>query len=331
MEGSDWGWCRVVVSGLLVATSGGAAHGRVQGSRVAARTRFSVQIQAVFNPAGDPLLVANFAPNGALARPRFSICPPARPHRCHPASSHGRELEPGPEPAGTRIVATASYRGHTYAASVVWHGRVHPLSRPRFTGSRKMGSVVTPVAARWAGGWGSEFDQLGVEACRNAGGHHCRMLGGGELGCPDNSSSPRLGGWFTGWYLFALDARMPKEVLCAGTGYSANADLPVWKPGATIARSRALGRISGPPRPTVEILPHAQLHGQTLQVVSLRCTTKCTVELDVYDQTGGYAHRFVFTGRAKLGAPRSDLKPGQLTVYLHVDDSPSIRGHSQYG
>ena len=124
---------------------------------------------------------------------------------------------------------------------------------------------------------------------------------------------------------------MPKDDICAGTGYSANADLPVWRPRATIARSRALGRISGPPRPTVEILPHAQLHGLTVQVVSLRCITKCTVELVVNDQTSGYAHRYVLTGRAKIGPPRGDLLPGRLTVYLHVDDSPVVHGHTQYG
>lgn len=101
-------------------------------------------------------------------------------------------------------------------------------------------------------------------------------------------------------------------------------------PARSIVRSQALGRISGPPRPDVKILPHARVHGQTLDVVSLRCITKCTVELNVEDQTSGYSHRFILTGRAKIGAPRSRLKPGKLTVFLHVDDSPVIQGNSQY-
>lgn len=85
------------------------------------------------------------------------------------------------------------------------------------------------------------------------------MLAGGELGCPDASSHRRLGGWFTGAYVFALDARQPKDGACAGTAYFSNADLPLWQLGPTVVRSTALGRIAGPARPAVKILPHADI------------------------------------------------------------------------
>jgi hypothetical protein len=157
------------------------------------------------------------------------------------------------------------------------------------------------------------------------------MLGGGELGCPDSSSRPRLGGWFTSWYLFAVDARMPRDGICAGTGYFANADLPLWKRGATVVRSRALGRIAGPPRPTVRILERAIQSGSMLLVVSLRCIMRCSVWLSVDNNSLGYSRRLAVTGAATIGVPRGDLSAGKLRVSLHVDDSPLIRGLSALG
>jgi hypothetical protein len=99
---------------------------------------------------------------------------------------------------------------------------------------------------QWIGGWGGEFDQLGVEACATESGANCRMLGGGELGCPDRTSRPRQGGGFTGWQLFALDARLARDNACAGTGYSGDADLRLWNVRETVARSPALARMTGP-------------------------------------------------------------------------------------
>jgi hypothetical protein len=99
-------------------------------------------------------------------------------------------LEPGTEPAGTRFVASARYRGRTYEAAVTWQGRVQAVSLPALGGSTREGGVVDPLPAQWIGGWRGEFDQLGVEAWATASGTRCRMLGGGEVGCPDLTSRP---------------------------------------------------------------------------------------------------------------------------------------------
>ena len=206
---ATFGLLAVVFVGLAVSARGRgvapARHGHVV-PRAAAR--YSVQIQAVFDRFGDPLLVANFTPDGSRASPVWLLCPAATPDSCHSVQAHHGELAPGAEPAGTRFVATAVYRGARYSRAATWHGRVHALRPPRLAGARRMGGLVRPAAGRWAGGWGDESDQLGVEACRLATGQECRMLGGGELGCPDRSSLTRLGGWFTSWYLFAVDARI---------------------------------------------------------------------------------------------------------------------------
>ena len=290
--------------------------------------RYGIDIQAVFGLAGNPLLVANFSPDGSLATPGWSACRPSLP--CRTIRSHSGVLQSGSQPVGTRFIATASFRGHAYRATVTWRGSVHAISRPRLLGNRKLGGVLRPVAGRWRGGWGGESDQTGVEACLTKTAKRCRMLGGGELGCPDNSSRTHLGGWFTGWYVFALDARSARDDICTGTGYFANADLPLWKLGPAVVRSRALGRIAGPPRPTVKILPQATLSGGRLLVASLNCATQCLVTLEVGDSTVGLPARLTVTGRRMIGVRPGPLAHGPLTVDMHIDDSALIHGTSRF-
>jgi hypothetical protein len=290
--------------------------------------RYGIGIQAVFDLAGNPLVVANFSPDGSLATPSWSACQPSL--SCQTVRSHGGELQSGPEPAGTRFIATAGFRGHIYRATVTWRGSVRAVSRPRLVGNRTLGGVLKPVAGRWRGGWGGESDQTGVEACLTKTGDHCRMLGGGELGCPDSSSRTRLGGWFTGWYVFALDARSARDDFCAGTGYFANADLPLWKLGPAVVRSAALGKIAGPPRPRVKILSQARLSGGRLLVASLNCATLCHVTLEVDDAMVGLPARLTVTGQRMIGVRPGPLAHGPLTVDMRIDDSPLIHGMSHF-
>lgn len=315
----------VVVAVLILS---GPATGRLQPERRTPRVAVgdSVSIQAIFDDSGDPVVGANFVPDGSLAKATWEICEPER--ACRSAVSSGWTVQPGAEPAGTRFVAEARYRGKSYSSAVTWHGRVRAVTPPRLLGDRKVGSVMTPIAAEWTGGWGNESDQLGVEACRFATGRDCKMLGGGELGCPDKSWRPRLGGWFAGWYLFALDARMARDEACAGTGYFANADLPVWKPGPTIARSNTIGIVTGPRRPTVKILPKVVLHGNRLAVASVDCLARCRVLANVFGATYGSTSSETLTGHATVEVPRRSITPGALRVTLHVDDSGAITGES---
>ena len=317
----------LIALGVGVASSSeGHRSGRVRPSAES----FGVSIQPVFDAAGNPLLVANFSPDGSSATVGWAICRPGGASCRSVGTNHG-ELQPGPEPAGTRFVASAEYRGQAYSASVHWLGAVRALRTPRLVGEARLGGVVNPVAGTWAGGWGSDSDQLGVEACRTRTGHDCRMLGGGEYGCPDRSSRTRLGGWFTSWYLFAIDARLPKDGLCAGTGYFDNADLPLWKLGPTVVRSAALARIAGPPRPTVRIWHRAIQRGDTLLVASLRCVTRCRVKVDVFDRLRWISHRLTLVDRHHVGVARGALRHGPLRVTIHVDDSASITGRSRFG
>ncbi len=325
-------WRRVLVLLALLVFCGPTTVGAsfVPASHRPRPPTYGVSIQAVFNAAGNPLLVANFSPDGSLATPRWSICLPDSQGPCTPAATKDHALEPGPEPAGTRFVATASYAGRTYSAAVTWQGRVQAVSAPTARGTPREGGVVDPMPARWAGGWDGDLDQLGVEACATASGTRCRMLGGGELGCPDDTSPTRLRGWFTGWYLFALDARFGSGSICAGTGYAANADLPLWKVGETVVRSPALARITGPPRPSVRFLRPAVLRRGTLYVTRVRCLKRCTVLVQVETRLYGASRRFSFRGTRRLGVSARHLRPGSLMVIMHIDDSPGLLARSTF-
>lgn len=305
------------VAGVLTATGALGA-----GAGAAVRPRYGVAIQAVFDRRGDPALVANFVPGGDLAQPHWRVCRPRQD--CRRVAARDRGITPGPEPTGTRIIATATYRDHTYTASRTWHGRVRALSPPRRIGRLAVGHALRPVAGRWGGGWGDDGDQLGAEACRTRSAHGCRMLAGGELGCPDASSHRRLGGWFVGAYVFVFDARLAKQEACAGTGYDANADLPLWQRGPTVSRSGAVGQITGPPRPTVTIPRHARATAGRVPVVTVRCHIRCHVRVDVLDGHRGAGGGARFTGRRTITVPGQHLPPGTLHVAVHVDDGPAI-------
>jgi hypothetical protein len=317
----------LLVLGLVAALphSGGRAVARAAPGMV----RYEVAIQAVFDGRGDPVLGVNFEPDGSLATPSFSICSPAG-GACVPARSAHGELQPGPEPAGTVFAASVTYKSHVYSSNVTWGGTIAALGSPSLAGASRVGARIVPIAGRWTGGWGHETDQLGVEACRTSDAVGCRMLGGGELGCPDHSSRPRIGNWYTGWYLFALDARMPADGVCAGTGYFTNPDLPLWKLGPTVSRSATPVRVVGPPAPRVAILHRARILGNHVLVARVECSVRCAVWVTAMGTRSGSSGRQSVIGSTAVGVyRRSTLMPGRLRVSVHVGGSPAIVGWSR--
>jgi hypothetical protein len=291
--------------------------------------RDTVQIQAVFDPDGDPLLVANF--NGAGLPPRWSICSPAPKSSCdHLEQTKRSSLRPGPEPAGTVFVASAAAGGHTYTARVTWHGRVRALAPPRLLGPAKFGAHVSVAAGRWTGGWGAEFDQLGLEACKTRAGTECVVLSGGQYGCPGQPPNATVGGWLPGMFLFAYDLRLPHESACAGVGYSYPGAIPPWPAHPIVARSTPAGPVTGPPAPKVSILRTARIHRGRVFVAAVRCSNTCHVWLSVFDGQTSSGARVNVTGSATVAVPRARLQSGTLLVSLHVDDGPGISGRSSF-
>lgn len=291
--------------------------------------RDTVQIQAVFDPTGDPFVIANF--NGAGLPPRWTICSPAPNSTCdHLKQTHRSSLRSGPEPAGTVFVASDIAGGHTYTARITWHGRVRALAPPRLLGPARFGAQVTVAAGRWTGGWGGEFDQLGVEACRTRAATGCVVLSGGQYGCPGEPPNATVGGWLPGMFLFAYDLRIPRDQACAGVGYSYPGAIPPWPAQQIVARSGPAGPVTGPPAPKVSILGTARVHRSRMLVAAVHCSTTCHVWLNVFDGQTSSGARVTVTGSATVGVPRAHLQPGPLRVSLHVDDGPGISGRSLF-
>lgn len=347
----------VTMIGLIAAASVGAAEASGGGStrpsattphRQGAHTApsYGVDIQAVYDKAGNPSLVANFVPDGALAKPRWSICEPPNTSVCKPAKSTGQFLNPGPTLAGTVFEATASYNGTTYVArSAVWLGAVRAVVSPTLDGVPRHGTRVAPRGARWTGGWhtdptfkaseglgsggrGPDFDYLSVEACRTPDATHCVNLSA-PAASGFSKRPPVVGSWFTGWYLFAVDQRFAHDTAFALPGYIIPAAVPPVKLGATAAHSAGLGPVVGPQAPKISILRHAILRRHRVLVARLRCSVPCRAWLQVNDDRTGSAAHVEITGSARVGVPLRHLRRGPLTVQLYVDDGPLVNGSSQ--
>jgi hypothetical protein len=310
----------VVVAGGAVLVADAGATGRGKRKPIPA----PVQIQAVFDSAGNPSLIAN----SGGSTPSWTICSPAPGSACHPVprTKHAI-LNPGPEPAGTAFVASVRLGGHTYTARVTWHGQVRSVAPPRVIGPTRFGAHVTVAAGAWTGGWGDEFDQLGLEACRTPSGTGCVVLSGGQYGCPGQPPNATVGGWLPGMYLFAFDLRVARDGACAGVGYAYPGAIRPWPVSQIATRSSPSGPVTGPPRPTVSILRRARLHAGRVLVAAVQCSTVCHVWLDAFGAASGSSGRTTVTGSATVGVPRRQLVPGRLRVDLHIDDGPQISGN----
>ena len=335
----------------LIATAGavGAAgasggpsstHPRVAEHKLSAPSTFGVEIQAVYDAAGDPSLVANFTPDGGLAKPRWSICSPPDLNVCTPASRAGQPsapaghasqfLDAGPTAAGTVFQATASYRGQTYVARTApWLGTVRATVAPQLGGHPRYGTPVTPHGASWTGGWqtdptfkprdgadsgghGPNFDFLSVEACRTRAARHCVNLSA-PAGYGFSKRPPVVGAWFTGWYLFAIDQRLAHDTAFALPGYSSPAAIPPVKLGATAVHSAPLGPVIGPVAPKVSILRDAVLRGRRVLVARVRCSVRCRVWLQVDDNHTSSDARVALTGSRLLGIPADNYVTARST------------------
>jgi hypothetical protein len=251
--------------GLTSAASGFVAAGASVASIPA---RYGIDIQAIYSSAGNPSLIANFSPDGALAKPRWSICRPPDVNVCAQAHTGSQFLEAGPSPADTIFEATATYKGQTYVARTArWKGTLRAIAAPRLSGSPRVGATVAPHRAVWTDGWawqrhyrrkdgldsggrGPDFDFLSVEACRTSDAKKCVNLS--EPRSEGFSRrAPVVGMRFTGWYLFAFDQRFAADTAFAAPAYRTPASVPPLKAGATVARSAPRGPVVGPPVPGV--------------------------------------------------------------------------------
>jgi hypothetical protein len=294
--------------------------------------RYSVSISSGYDPGGNPSLVANFSPDGSLAKPRWWICPAGNPRGCVWTGGHGQFLTPGRTAAGTVFEARVSYRGVSYVTrTAVWQGSVHAVARARLEGAARYGAEVVARRASWAGGWraghGFNTDSLNVEACRTRAAEDCVNLTAQGQAQPFSDRPAVVGAWWTGSYLFAFDQRGTTDGLYAAVGYLFPADIPPETPGATVVGSRPVGPVIGPPRPHVKILRHTREQSGHIPVAELNCATRCRVSTSVLSRTTwGSGRRTSVLGHGSVEVPRGRLAAGPHKVTLHVGDGPAVTG-----
>ncbi len=223
-----------------------------------APTSYGVDIQAIYDTAGNPSLVANVAPDGGLATPRWSICSPPNVNICTPARSASQFFDARVDAGRNGLCSDRDLQGqelcpaHRTVAGNRSGDRLTTTYRaPRY------GAAITPHAASWTGGWqadpgyrpadggdsggrGPNSNFRSVEACPTRAARHCVNLSAPADRGGFSERPPVVGAWFTGWYLFAFDQRFAHDTAFAAPGYSTPVAVPAVKASATVPRSGPL-------------------------------------------------------------------------------------------
>jgi len=278
--------------------------------------------QETFGADGNPLLIANFAPDGGLATPSWAVCPADVPG-CVPAGVTNQVFQPGPEPTGTMFQASAVYGGTTYTTtSDPWRGAVAATAPPTLTGQPRVGAVVTPHAGSWTGGWGGEFDLARVEACRTRDGRDCTTISYPHAF--RDRDAARIDPRWSGAWLFALDQRYARDTFWAEPAILYPFGIPPLAVGPTVSRSDPLGPVTGP---ALRLRDHPLLlRNGRLLVGHATCARACDVALRVV-AAGGHTHsaRLHVHGTRGLTVPASDLGFAHgATIRVRIGTTPLV-------
>jgi hypothetical protein len=346
VRGSAQRWLTVVAGlGCVIAvTACGTTRAHAHKTAAPALAQ-QFQTAGFLDSAGNPE-PAVYAYTGGGGPIDWSMCAPGASKCKQLAVNHGI-ADPGPQSAGTLFKVRTTLKGQTYSTALRWRGALRVASPPTLTGLNHVGATVRVSPARWAGGWGStEYDDLGIEACRTARAAGCVMLAGVWLDCsasgcqqigsvdgtakaPDHA---RVGNWYTGWYLFALDARLGNPISLA-VGYASAAAIKPWPSIKTIARSQPYGPVTGPPAPKVTILSRTQAHDGHVPIATIDCAVSCRVATSVEtrhpnrDDRSEWSTNDVVRGTKPIEVSWT-IPAGRASVTVQVGNGPYVKGHS---
>ncbi|HYJ21186.1 MAG TPA: hypothetical protein VEW07_04080 [Solirubrobacterales bacterium] len=132
----------------------------------------------------------------------------------------------------------------------LWKGNLRAIEPPSVRGIIRGNAVVTPVAGTWAGGWGTDYDDLGLSICMTPSGERCLQINheGPEKSCGAEGAT-LIDPAFTGRYLRVVDRRYGSGAVFAGVGHPAYYPVEGNERGATVSIA-VVGRIApatGPP------------------------------------------------------------------------------------
>ena len=287
---------------------------------------------------GDPYLSVQWVPENFAADPAWRVCPPGE--SCRAIGGGERAAKPGETAPGTVFESDLTTpTGPTTEGSPIWQGRVTSLAPPGVQGELRTGESVSPVAARWSGGWGDEVITNALITCPGLSGPGCEYLvnraGTWNFGMGDRPLAARL----AGWYVYAVEYRSARdmnpylEALPPPPGGPATRP----EPSALVAVSAPAGPIatpvpvvSPPPpvkvaEPSVVIRKRALRSGRRVTVARVRCAQRCKVELRVSDGRRVLTRTLRVTGSAPLTIVRGErLRAGLLRVRVAVDGRPAV-------
>ncbi|MDO9353373.1 MAG: hypothetical protein Q7T55_06745 [Solirubrobacteraceae bacterium] len=197
--------------------------------------------QNVFSDNGDPVVVANYVPDGSQATPTWTRCAPD----CGETVATTQQYAAGDTAAGTTFEATTVVGGVTTTArSKTWTGRVTNTSLPTIGGDPRVGGTVTATAGTWTGGWGDERSELRIRLCKSPEpGRACVTLAPGP-------ASAVLDSAYAGWYVGAIDYRYARDsVFPAGAWPAPVPGIPSTIPAPTPSRIVVNSALIGPITP----------------------------------------------------------------------------------
>jgi hypothetical protein len=129
-------------------------------------------------------------------------------------------------------------------------GHLRTIAPPSVSGEVRVGGLVRPVAATWAGGWGRETDWLQLQACRTSEGGDCVVvLDEIKYGRCRPDGGRLLPARYEGRWLRVADTRIDRAQPFTMEGYFAPEGVKPQQPGTAGVASAVVGRIAAGPAP----------------------------------------------------------------------------------
>jgi hypothetical protein len=170
--------------------------------------------------------------------------------------------------------------------SPIWRGNVTAFTPPSVSGQVRANTLVTPVPAKWKGGWTGDLDRTELAECRYADGTGCSALTDlGGAACAHEAVV--LDPAFTGRYLRIADQTYAADAPFVEEGEDSLTFLGFVWPSAPTTSVAVLGRIApatgprtdhcGPAPRALGREPSATLSEH--DVATIRCPSECTIVL----------------------------------------------------
>jgi hypothetical protein len=250
-------------------------------------------MQTLYNPDGSGRLFAGggYTAKGALST-TWERCKEDL-SACEVVGT--QDISTGSAPAGT------VFRLQGAASGPTWHGNLSVLAPPSVQGVLSADELVTPVPARWQGGWEGSSDATQLAACRTATGEDCVSISDPAYvdGCGSSHQEVLLDPSFVGDYLRVADTRDGPGSVSSLIAYTSPYGHPIWPAAGdtAVAMVGQIGPATHPRAATCGPSPLVEAWISSRGVAKVSCPLGCAAVL-----VGRHGRR---TSRSVLQIPSS--------------------------